>query len=67
MCNWGWFGAGQEEGQGSPSVGCFCNPGENEEGWIQGERMRIRLRRHLGLELDGVTDTGLVGAKAGFP
>lgn len=34
MCNWGWFEAEQEEGQGSQSTGWFCNPGESDEGWI---------------------------------
>ena len=67
MCNWGWFGAGQGESQRSPSVGCFCNPGEKEEGRIQGEKRRTWLRRHLGLELDGVTDTGLVALRLGPP
>lgn len=41
--------------------------GEKEEGLIQGEKRRTRLRRHLGLELDGVTETGLVALRLGPP
>lgn len=36
-------------------------------GRIKGEKRRTRLRRHLGLELDGVTDTGLVALRLGPP
>lgn len=66
MCNWGWFGAGQGRVREARQSAASVTQGRRRRAGSRGEE-EDTAQGNLGLELDGVTETGLVALRLGPP